>query len=352
MKALILSAVSISLASGGLSLATKYTADHSRHCDVTMTMKSEMTMEATRDGQPVEGRGGGGSASSDMTMHEVHVDHVIEVKDGRPTKVKRSFETVTGKGEMSFGDNSHDINLESPLENVTLEIASSKDGKPEVTVAEGKKPDDSAVLEGHRPELFLDSLLPEGDVEAKGSWDIDADAVRRALRVDVAHALYAPPAREDGGDNGGGGRRGRGGRGGMMGGGDTRLLHDADLKGKAKLVSTDEEVDGQKCAKIEIKIDASGELAMPEPGAGGPRRRQDMLESESAPIVANHYTIRLEGEMFVSLRDHHPVSLSLEGSVNSESQNERERDGVKMKTSSKREGKLTYKVKIEDVAAK
>ena len=44
MKALILSAVSISLASGGLSLATKYTADHSRHCDVTMTMKSEMTM--------------------------------------------------------------------------------------------------------------------------------------------------------------------------------------------------------------------------------------------------------------------------------------------------------------------
>jgi hypothetical protein len=46
------------------------------------------------------------------------------------------------------------------------------------------------------------------------------------------------------------------------------------------------------------------------------------------------------------------VSLSLEGSVNSDSSNERERDGVKTKMTSKREGKLTYKVKVEEVAAK
>jgi hypothetical protein len=352
MRALVLSGLFSSLVCGGLSLATKYTPEHSLHCDVTMTLKSETSMEATRDGQPVEGRGNG-SISSDMTLHEVHVDHVLEVKDGRPTKVKRTFESVSGKGEFSFGDNSRDINMESPLENVTLEIASTKDGKPEVTVADGKKPEDSAALEGHRPELFLDALLPEGDVEAKGSWDLESDAVKRALRVDVAKALYAPPTREDGGDSGGGGgRRGRGGRGGMMGGGETRLFHDADLKGKAKLVSTDEEVDGQKCAKIEIKIDASGEMQMPEPGAGGQRRRQDMLANESETLVANHYEIRLEGEMFVSLKDHRPVSLSLEGSINSDSTNERERDGVKMKTTSKREGKVTYKVKVEDVAAK
>jgi hypothetical protein len=126
------------------------------------------------------------------------------------------------------------------------------------------------------------------------------------------------------------------------------------LKGKAKLVSTDEEVDGKKCAKIEIKIEASGEMAAPERGAGGGqgRRRQDMLENTSEALFANHYDIRMEGEMLVSLKDHRPVSLSLEGTINSNSTNEREREGVTTKTSSKREGKITYKVKVEEVVAK
>jgi hypothetical protein len=286
-----------------------------------------------------------------MTMHEVHVDQVLDVKDGHPTHVKRVFETISGKGEMSFGDNTRDIEMESPLENVTLDIAQSKDGKPEVSVADGKKPEDATALEGHRPEMFLDALLPDGDVEAKASWDLDADAVKRALRVDVAHALYAPPAREDGDSGGGGGGRRRGGNRGGMAGGETRLFHDADFKGKATLVSTDEEVDGKKCAKIEIKIDAAGEMTMPE-RTGGERRKQDMLEPEMAPVVANHYEIRLEGELLVSLKDHRPLSLSLEGSLNSDSSNERERDGVKMKMTSKREGKITYKVKVEEVPAK
>jgi hypothetical protein len=353
MKTLILTAFSAALVGGSLSLATKYSPDHALRCDVTTTSSSETHMEATRDGQPVEGRGGGGSMSSEMTMHEVHVDHVVEVKDGHPSKVKRTFETLSGKGEMSFGENSRELTMETPLENVTLEIDQAKDGKCEVTVADGKKPEDSAALEGHCTELFLDALLPDGDVEAKAAWDLDAAAVKRALRIDVARALYAPPAPEEGeGGGGGGGGRGRGGmRGGMMGG-DTRLFHEADFKGKAKLVSTDEDVDGTKCAKIEIKIEAAGEMTMPERGAGGQgRKRQDMLESASEMLFDNHYEIRMEGELLVSLKDHRPVSLSLEGTVNSNSTNEREREGVKMKTSSKREGKITYKVKVEEVAA-
>lgn len=345
MKTLILATLSTVLAGGALSLATKYDTDHGLRCDVTLSVSSETTMEATRDGQPVEG-GGRGGMSSEMTMHEVHVDHAVEVKDGHPIKVKRTFETVLGEGEMTFGENTREIKMESPLESVTLEIVQDKDGKYEVTVADGKKPDDVAALEGHRTALFLDALLPEGDVEAKASWDLDAAAVKHALRVDVAKALYAPPPRDDsGGDQGGG--RGRGGmRGGMMGG-ETRLFQEADFKGKATLVSTDEEVDGKKCAKIEIKIEASGEMATPERGAGGPRRRQDMLENETEAFLENHYDINLEGELMVSLKDHHPVSLALEGSINSRSTSERERDGVTTKMSSKREGKITYKVKVE-----
>jgi hypothetical protein len=349
MKTLFLCA---SLACGAVSLATKYSPDHKLRCDVTMNLKTESTTKMERDGQPVEGRGGSGESSSEMTMHEVHVDQIVEVKDGHPSKVKRTFETVSGKGDFSFGDTSRDFNMESPLESVTLEIAQAKDGKPEVSVADGKKPDEPAALEGHRPELFLDALLPDGDVDAKASWDLDADAVRRALRVDVARALYAQPAREDGGgDQGGGRRRGGRGGGGMMGG-ETRLFHDADLKGKARLVSTDEEVDGVKCAKIEIKIDAAGEMAAPERTGGGQRRRQPMLASEPAAWLANHYEIHLEGDLFVSMKDHRPMSLTLEGSVKTDSVNEFERDGVKSKMSRKSDGKVTYKVKVDEPAAK
>jgi hypothetical protein len=342
-----------SIACGAVSLATKYSPDHKLRCDVTMNVKTESTMKRERDGQPVEGRGGGES-SAELTMREVHVDQIVEVKDGKPSKVKRTFETVSGKGEFSFGDNSHEFNMESPLENVTLEISQSKDGKPEVSVADGKKPDEPAALESHRPELFLDALLPDGDVDAKASWDLDSDAVKRALRVDVAHALYARPAADEGDSGGGGGGRRRGGRGpggGMMGG-ETRLFHDADFKGRARLVSTDEEVDGVKCAKIEIKLDASGEMAAPDRGAGGQRRRMPMSASETEASLANHYDIHLEGDLLVSMKDHRPVSLALEGSVKTDINNEFEgRDGVKMRSSGKSDSKITYKVKVDEPAA-
>jgi hypothetical protein len=75
-----------------------------------------------------------------------------------------------------------------------------------------------------------------------------------------------------------------------------------------------------------------------------------MLESEIESVLANHYDIRLEGEFLVSLKDQRPLSLALEGSVNTQSTSEREREGVVTKVSSKREGKITYKVKVEDAS--
>ena len=53
MKTLIFATLSTTLVAGALSLATKYSPDHPLRCDVTMTVSSETTMEATRDGQPV-----------------------------------------------------------------------------------------------------------------------------------------------------------------------------------------------------------------------------------------------------------------------------------------------------------
>jgi hypothetical protein len=337
---------------GGVTLSTQYKADRALRMEINTSLKMETTtMEMERDGQPVEGMGGG--MSSETTHKEVHVDKVVEAKDGKPTKVHRSFEKVGGKSSRSMGENSNDTDIESPLDGVTLEIKRGEGDKIEVTTVDGKAPD-AKVLEGHLPEIFLDGLLPEGEMKADATWDVESDAIKRALRLDVTKALYPRPEREDaaGGQGGGGGGRRRGGR--MGGGPDVMQL--AEWKGKAKLISTDKDVDGKTCAVIELKLTASGDL--PEPEMGGGRRGDRSFEPDFAAIpdsilgAKNAYEISLEGKFVFAIKEKRPVSLELEGTSKMEMQRESKRDDHTMKFHSVLEGTVSYKVAVSEEAAK
>src|SRR5260221_11586221 len=128
-----------------------------------------------------------------------------------------------------MGENSNQYAIESPLDGVPLGIKRGADDKVEITTVEGKAPDAKA-LEGHLPEIFLDGLLPEGETKADATWDLDSGAIKRALRLDVAKALYPPPQRHDsgGGPGGGPGRR-SGGRSGCARGGTDKPDSDREL---------------------------------------------------------------------------------------------------------------------------
>lgn len=344
MKTMIVSAL-LTVLPGGAALTTEYKTERALRIEIETDLKLETTtMEIERDGERQDGPGGG--ASSHARRKEVHVDQVLEVKEGQPTKVRRSFESVGGKIERVFGDNSSETDLESPLEGVTLEIVRGED-KVESTAVEGGSPDEKA-LEGHRTELFLDALLPEGDIKVDDMWELDSDAVRRALRLDVSGALIPPPERpEGGGEEGGGGRR-RGMRG--MGGADAGLLSRAEWKGTAKLVALDHDVDGTVCAEIEVKLEASGDLPEPERG-GGRGERAFSPETIVLPAATSTYQIDLEGKFYFAVGERRPVSLDLEGTAKVERENETKRGESTMRFHSIQEGSVTFQVKVTEQAA-
>jgi hypothetical protein len=321
---------------GGTRLSTQYTAEHS----VKVTVEAEFSMETThfemtRDGEPVEGFGGG--SSTETTRKIVHVDKWVAAGDGKPTKVERTFEELENKSVMRFGDDERESSSDAPLAGVTLELTADAEGRVEAKVKEGKEPSQSEALEHHRLELALDGLLPDESKEAGAKWELDKDAVRRALLADVTPALFPPPEQTD--DGGQGGRRGRGMRGGSSG----RLFDTAEWTGKATYTG-DEEHDGVQCAVIELAIEAEGE--MPDAPSRS-RRGGDAFGIESEATAGPKYEIKLEGKLYYSLADKRPIELTLEGTAKIETDEEREgRDGGSMHISSTQEGKYEQKVTI------
>jgi len=135
-----------------------------------------------------------------------------------------------------------------------------------------------------------------------------------------------------------------------MGGG-PELMQLAEWKGKAKLVSTDKDVDGKTCAVIELKLEASGDL--PEPDFGGRRGDRSFdLAFGAMPSAKNSYEISLEGKLVFAIKEKRPVSLDLEGTAKTELQRETKRDDHTMKIHAVQEGTVSYKVAVSEEAAK
>src|SRR5262249_18267880 len=118
---ILTASVLLAVLPGGVSLSTQYKADRTLRMEIESSLKMETTtLEIVRDGETQSPNGG---MSTETHREEVHVDKVLEVKDGKPTKVERSFEKVGGKSSRTMGDNnSNDTEIESPLDGVTLEI--------------------------------------------------------------------------------------------------------------------------------------------------------------------------------------------------------------------------------------
>lgn len=344
MNALVPSLFAGLLLSGGHTLATKYSTDRTLRFELESSLTMSTTsMEVERDGEPVES--GGRGSKMESVYEEVHVDRPMAVGDGKPTKLRRTFEKVGGTSSMTFGDNVRDSELESSFEGVTLELV-VKDGAVETDVVEGSKPDGEGALEGHRIETFLDGLLPSDAVEVDGAWDLEKDAILRALRLDVRKALYARPAPpEGGGESGGGGRRS--GRG--MGGGSNGMLENAEWKGTAKLVSADKEIDGVSCSVVELKLEAAGSRELPQRTGG---RRGGVFGLETALENTLTYDLRLEGKLVFSNKDKRPVSLKLEGTAHSDTRTEFSGGERSMKTHAVQDGKIEYKVEVSEEAVK
>lgn len=114
----------------------------------------------------------------EMIMTQVIDDEISEVRDGSPSKMRRTFDTlsmsVSGEagamGQIESIDESEDM----PLEGRTVEISVSEDGDVEVNdVTEGEDPLDEDMLGMMNGSQNMgDVFLPKSSVEVGDSWDI------------------------------------------------------------------------------------------------------------------------------------------------------------------------------------
>lgn len=343
---LFLTSAALLLSHSGVQLHTDYTPD--RKLRVRAETKTEIETTAfsmERDGEPVEGRGGGGMGDSSTERVVVYVDSVVEAEDGAPKKVARHFEDVGMSGSMGAGDFQRDLDRDSPLEDETLIL--TLDGEDVSAELESGSPEDPAMLTGHHLELPLDALLPKGEVSPGDSWEPSGADLMEALMMDNESALFPRPSMD--GEGGGGRGGGRGGfRGGFGGGGGTSFMANAEWEIEAELTDAREDVDGVSCAVIELKAEASGDLPAPQFGRGRDREAAFAFAAASPWLPRdNTYEIELEGKLYFSVEEKRPAKLELEGEFTLESGMEGEREGVTFSTSSTREGKLEIEITVE-----
>lgn len=347
---LVLSAFGLALLAAPTSLATRYTTDRQLaiECETTLAMETvEFTVE--RDGEEMGGRGGGSSHA----VHRMSVtDRHLEVEDGAPEKVRRQFVEVGGNRKFVMGDNEMESEVESPFDGLVLELV-SKDGDVEAKVVEGSRPDAPEALEGHRLALGLDALLPGRALEVGDEWELDDDALRAALGIDLLPKLFPRPAPPERGEGEGEGRRGGRGMSGGGGGGAGDLLGLATWSGTAKLVEIDHDLDGLVCARVELEIEGVGDL--PErPAFGGGRGGRALEFGAEFASLAGTFKAELEGSLYFAIEAQLPVKLELEGDLRSERDDEMSgRGGSTMRIRQVEEGTLRHVVTVtpEPIAA-
>jgi hypothetical protein len=310
---------------GDASLSTRYDPGRVFRVDVETTVKTETTRLEFGGGG---GGPWGGDVSSKLSRKEMHVDRIVEAEHSRVKRTHRSFESVYGRASFTSGPSTREVDIESPLQSVTIDIERSDEGMIDVSVAQGKRPSDDAALKHHAPELFLDGLLPDREVEADATWNLDNDTIRRALRLDLDSALYSWAGRDERADL------------------DSVLLERAEWTGKARLVSIDEEIGGMTCAVIAVEIRATGDL--PERATAFNDRRSPDPEVEArSGATSSTYQIKLEGRFLFATKQKRPVSLDLQGTMRTEERTEPTRKKQTIKVLHLvREGPVNYRVAV------
>lgn len=155
----------------------------------TFTEKSTFVLDSmvqTIDGQEVAGMDIGmeGTTSREVVV----VDECLAAEDGRATKTRRVFDSISGELEMSAETmgmaEDYELTLSSPLTEQPLRCDWNEDrGEYEFRFDDEDARGDSALLERLIEDTDLKLLLPQEEVEEGDSWTVD---------LEEGQALFAP----------------------------------------------------------------------------------------------------------------------------------------------------------------
>ena len=240
------------------------------------------------------------SVHIEMSARLVVRDEYLAASEGRPTHLRREYQTVAGNGSWESEvppapTESGSFEAECDLEGETVEFRwDEKREEYRREQLDAAKP--SELLEKLDPELDLLAFLPAGEVEVGDRWEVELGAVTALLHPGGELGLTEDPEEEE------------------------SPFEDVSLEGqlKARLAEILEK-DGKRLAVIALE----GEYV---------HEQQRPTDLEHVPVVdGTAHEVRtsrlaVEGELLWDLDANHAVSLELTAAVDSTSETIRDAD--------------------------
>ena len=145
------------------------------------------------DGQDVSAMMGAFEMSMTSESEISVTDTYMGVADGRPTKLKRTFDALESNTSVDvateFGGESQDIPASSPLEGATVIYIWNAD-EDKYDVAYEEEGGDEELLDGLIEDFDMRTFLPPGPVEVGDSWTVDGKALAElAMQGNSLHLM-------------------------------------------------------------------------------------------------------------------------------------------------------------------
>jgi hypothetical protein len=213
-------------------------------------------------------------------------DEILAVADGRPERVRRTFELLH-KAEVEDGEETEKT---GPLEGLSL-LLTLEDGEPAVELEAEDEDIEERYLEHHRLEHDTDLLLPDEPVEVGDSWAAPDELLRRFLDLADEPLLFEPDEDDDDAF-------------------EEMIRENSTYHGEVELLELTER-DGLRCAVLAFRFEL--EAVVDDLSTLGMEAQEGMGEP------SGRVTIQLEshGKLWHAIEEGRPVALeqTMEGSA-------------------------------------
>jgi hypothetical protein len=257
----------------------------------------EVELEVTIDGEDHALDSPEHELSIEQTETVTFIDEHLALEDGRTTKLRRRFDTLSETSARTMTDaegetDETDEEGESELEGHTVELVWDADEETwSASFAEGDEGGDDELLAELEHHADFVEFLPDGEVAIGAEWTVPASAFVRLSNPSGELHLDTPSDKEEDDD-------------------ELQDQLDSNFAGEitAKLVSVE---DGLATIALTLELTTSGEV-------------DEELEEveESAPVEVTRSVeleFDLEGALVWNVEEGRPVSLAVEGELGFES---------------------------------
>ena len=278
----------------------------------TLNKSFEQKTTLTLDSMQISGMPGEGpQMEMDMKLDQAWsvVDEYVKLGDGRPAELRRTFDKVSSKADMSMSmefmgqsqENSSSMDGKSELEGKTVVWTWDAEKNEYATAFDPEGPD-AKLLEELTEDADFRALLPGKEVAEGDEWTIEPKNLTSVF-TPCGNLSIKPEEQEEGA--------------GMMGGDSLSSMNELmdALEGevKAKFAGM-REVDGENCAivELEFKVKSSADLT---------ESVKEQMESSGQELPVELVKVEMEwasegkGELAWSVKSGHFRSMQFDSEV-------------------------------------